>query len=63
MTINSPSQFPDPIATEKLLSEINQQLIENSFNFQDSQLLKKTVEALADKRGLIRLGFVEALLR
>ena len=58
--VNISEELPDPIETELLLEEINKQLAQKTFNSQDSKLLQKMVEALADKRGMIRLGFVEA---
>ena len=48
------------LETEDLLEQINEELAQGTFNLQDSQLLQQMVQALADKRGMIRLGFVEA---
>ncbi len=50
----------NPIDTEQFLELINERLAQNNFDSEDSELLRKMVESLADKRGLIRLGFVEA---
>jgi len=58
--VNISEKLPDPIETEQLLEQINEQLAQKTFNSQDSELLQQMVEALADKRGMIRLGFVEA---
>lgn len=58
--VNISEKLPNPIENEQLLEQINEQLAEKTFNSQDSELLQKMVEALADKRGMIRLGFVEA---
>ncbi len=58
--VNSSFPSPDPIATEQLLAQINEQLAQGTFDTKDSQLLQRMVEALADGRGMIRLGFVEA---
>ena len=60
MMVNSSYQSPDPIETERLLAQINEQLAQGTFDTRDSQLLQRMVEALADGRGMIRLGFVEA---
>ncbi|ABG50367.1 PBS lyase HEAT-like repeat [Trichodesmium erythraeum IMS101] len=58
--VNISEKLPDPIETEQLLKQINEQLTQKTFDPKDSELLQKMVEALADKRGMIRLGFVEA---
>lgn len=47
--------------TDELLSRVNQQLANGTFNHQDQQLIKQMVECLGDTRGLVRLGFAEAL--
>jgi len=60
MIVNSSSHFQAPLETENLLAEINEQLARGSFNVKDSQLLQRMTEALADSRGMIRFGFVEA---
>ena len=60
MMVNISNQSPDPIETEQLLEQINEQLAQETFDLKDTVLLQKMVEALADRRGIIRLGFVEA---
>ena len=57
---NSSFQSPAPLETEQLLAEINEQLTQGTFDSKDSQRLQRMTEALADGRGMIRLGFVEA---
>jgi bilin biosynthesis protein len=47
--------------TDELLSRVNQQLAHGTFNYQDQQLIRQMVECLGDTRGLVRLGFAEAL--
>jgi bilin biosynthesis protein len=47
--------------TDELLDQVNQQLAEGKFNHQDQQLIWQMVECLGDTRGLVRLGFAEAL--
>ncbi|MEM8719997.1 MAG: HEAT repeat domain-containing protein [Cyanobacteria bacterium P01_G01_bin.39] len=47
--------------TDDLLAKVNQQLREDTFNYQDQQLIWQMVECLGDTRGLVRLGFAEAL--
>jgi bilin biosynthesis protein len=47
--------------TDELLARINQQLTNGTFNHQDQQLIGQMVECLGDTRGLVRLGFAEAL--
>lgn len=50
-----------PDETESLLRMINGELAEKTFNTDDPQRLKQMVESLGDTRGMIRLGFAEAL--
>ncbi|MEL6439428.1 MAG: HEAT repeat domain-containing protein [Cyanobacteria bacterium J06621_8] len=47
--------------TDKLLAKVNSQLREGIFNYQDEQLIWQMVECLGDTRGLVRLGYAEAL--
>ena len=47
--------------TDELLEKVNQQLTEGTFDRQDQQLIWQMVECLGDTRGLVRLGFAEAL--
>ncbi|AFZ37336.1 PBS lyase HEAT domain protein repeat-containing protein [Stanieria cyanosphaera PCC 7437] len=47
--------------TDALLKKVNQQLNLNSFDVNDHQLIQQMVECMGDPRGLVRLGFAEAL--
>ena len=47
--------------TDELLSRVNQQLANDTFDRQDRQLIEQMIECLGDTRGLTRLGFAEAL--
>lgn len=47
--------------TDRLLAQVNQQLANNTFDLQDHQLILQMIECLGDTRGLVRLGFAEAL--
>jgi bilin biosynthesis protein len=47
--------------TDELLDKVNRRLAEDRFNHQDQQLIWQMVECLGDTRGLVRLGFAEAL--
>lgn len=62
-TPNSPQngQILSHEETDELLARINQQLTNGTFNHQDQQLIRQMVECLGDTRGLVRLGFAEAL--
>ena len=46
--------------TDELLAKVNQQLAEGTFEPQE-RLITQMVECLGDTRGLVRLGFAEAL--
>ena len=46
---------------DELLAKVNKQLAEGTFDFQDRQLIEQMVECLGDSRGLVRLGYAEAL--
>ena len=48
-------------ATDELLAKVQQQLNNNTFDCQDLSLIRQMVECLGDTRGLVRLGFAEAL--
>ncbi|MDJ0556345.1 MAG: HEAT repeat domain-containing protein [Microcoleaceae cyanobacterium MO_207.B10] len=50
-----------PEDTEALLQQINEQIESNTFNSNDQYLLKQMIESFGDKRGMVRLGFAEAL--
>lgn len=47
--------------TDILLEKINKQIAQGTFDASDQQLLKQMVECLGDTRGMVRLGFAEAL--
>ncbi|BAU64572.1 HEAT repeat-containing PBS lyase [Stanieria sp. NIES-3757] len=49
------------IETDALLKKVNQQLDLKTFDINDHQLIKQMVECMGDPRGLVRLGFAEAL--
>lgn len=44
-----------------LLRKVNPQVANNSFDTSDTETIKKMVEGLGDTRGMMRLGFAEAL--
>ncbi|MEO1690185.1 MAG: HEAT repeat domain-containing protein [Cyanobacteria bacterium J06631_6] len=48
-------------STDQLLHMVKQQLTDETFDHQDRQLIGQMVECLGDTRGLVRLGFAEAL--
>lgn len=56
----SPRSLSHP-ETDELLAKVNQQLAEGTFDTGDRQLIEQMVECLGDTRGLVRLGFAEAL--
>lgn len=58
---NGETLLLDAEATEQLLAKVQHQLTEGTFNHQDQQLIRQMVECLGDTRGLVRLGFAEAL--
>ena len=47
--------------SDRLLERVKQQLSDGSFDRQDRQLIWQMVECLGDTRGLVRLGYAEAL--
>lgn len=47
--------------TDALLKKVNQQLDLKTFDVSDRQLIQQMVECMGDPRGLVRLGFAEAL--
>ncbi|MEB3831107.1 HEAT repeat domain-containing protein [Phormidium sp. CCY1219] len=51
---------PSQAQTDRLLETINEQLAEGNFDRTDAKLLQQMVSALADSRGMTRLGLVEA---
>ncbi|MGB3508092.1 MAG: HEAT repeat domain-containing protein [Microcoleaceae cyanobacterium] len=50
-----------PEDTDALLQQVNQQIASNTFDSNDQYLLKQMVESFGDSRGMVRLGFAEAL--
>lgn len=50
-----------PQETDELLVKVNRQLAEGTFDFQNERLIWQMVECLGDTRGLVRLGYAEAL--
>jgi bilin biosynthesis protein len=61
ITNNSDIMSLDQAETDELLTTVNQQIAQETFNDDDQQLIKQMVECLGDTRGLVRLGFAEAL--
>ena len=49
--------------TDALLQRVNEQIALQIFDPNDHQLLKQMVESMGDTRGMVRLGFAEALGR
>lgn len=47
--------------TDALLQMVNEQIAMQTFDPNDHQLLKRMVESMGDTRGMVRLGFAEAL--
>jgi bilin biosynthesis protein len=47
--------------TDTLLEQVNQQIARGTLDTSDEQLLKQMVECMGDTRGMVRLGFAEAL--
>ena len=47
--------------TDAMLEMVNQQIALSTFDTTDTELLQQMVENLGDKRGMVRLGFAEAL--
>jgi bilin biosynthesis protein len=60
-TNNSDIMSVDQAKTDKLLTTVNQQIAQGTFNDNDQQLIRQMVECLGDTRGLVRLGYAEAL--
>lgn len=58
-TLNSPSISPE--ATDVLLAEVKSQIAFKTFDTSDRQTIHQMVECLGDSRGMVRLGFAEAL--
>ncbi len=51
----------NPEATAALLAKVNQQIALQTFDAKDHQLIRQMVESFGDSRGMVRLGFAEAL--
>lgn len=49
--------------TDELLAKVNQQIAEKDFDYSNQKLIMQMVECLGDTRGLVRLGYAEALGR
>ena len=49
--------------TDDLLTKVNQQIAQGVFDSNDQQLMWQMVECLGDTRGMVRLGYAEALGR
>lgn len=47
--------------TDELLAKVNQKIAEKNFDYSDQKLIKQMVECLGDSRGMVRLGYAEAL--
>ena len=58
-TLNSPPLSPE--ATDVLLAEVNSKIALKTFDNSDRQTIQQMVECLGDSRGMVRLGFAEAL--
>ena len=58
---NGDTLLLDHAETDELLACVQQQLAEETFDSSDRHLLWQMVECLGDTRGLVRLGFAEAL--
>lgn len=50
-----------PKQIDRLLQKVNNDLDGNTFDCSDEKLIQQMVECLGDSRGLVRLGFAEAL--
>ena len=60
-TVNGETLLLSHQETDELLAKVNQQLAEDTFDHSDRQLIWQMVECLGDTRGLVRLGYAEAL--
>lgn len=65
--VNSTTQSQDnqvvlsQAETDALLKLVESQIAQRTFNSNDQELLSRMVESLGDKRGMVRMGFAEAL--
>lgn len=48
---------------DELIARVEQEIAQETFDYQDQQLIKQMVECLGDTRGLTRLAYAEALGR
>ncbi len=55
------SQTLSQTETDRLLARVNQEIASSSFDSNDTQTIKQMVECFSDPRGMVRLGFAEAL--
>ena len=51
----------DPAETDALLQTVREQIALQTFNPNDSELLKQMVESMGDSRGMVRLSFAEII--
>ncbi|MEM7553196.1 MAG: HEAT repeat domain-containing protein [Cyanobacteria bacterium P01_A01_bin.84] len=58
-TLNSQSLSQEE--TDVLLQAVNEQITLHTFDTENHRIMKQMVESLGDKRGMVRLGFAEAL--
>ena len=61
---NTPNTVSNTLShqeTDELLAQVNRQIAEGTFDRQNEQLIWQMVECLGDTRGLVRLGYAEAL--
>ena len=47
--------------TDALLAKVNEQIARQTFDIHDHKLIEQMVECMGDTRGMVRLGFAEAL--
>ena len=47
--------------TDELLAKVNQHIAQDAFDYNDQQLIWQMIECLGDTRGMVRLGYAEAL--
>ena len=50
-----------PEEIDKLLLQVKNDLRSSNFDRSDSQLIQQMIECMGDTRGMVRLGFAEAL--
>ena len=64
--LNSQTQSGDSLLlsheeTDALLAKVNGQIAQQTFDTDDHELIQQMVEGLGDTRGMVRLGFAQAL--